>query len=307
MATKQYIERFIYHDFWQKLWQTLVMVVKGFNNKDLNIRASGLTYSLLFAIVPMLALIMAVAKGFGMAELIEQKLEQSWLGETNFVPTIMGFVDRYLDTAQGGAFIGIGLVILICAVYSFFQNVESAFNRVWGLKNTRSLLRQITTYIAILFVIPILIIVTSGLSLYLNTASEALNLTWLMRYRQWLIRIAQFVVAWCVFAWMYWAVPNTRVRWRAAIIPGILMGTIFQLLQNLSVYVLVLLSRTSMVYGAFAMLPILMTWLQWTCLLILIGVQMSAAIQAVSQPYKAETMNHFPEEATGEWNYTMVK
>ena len=308
MKIKDKIVRFICHDFWQKLWQTLVLVVKGFNNMDLNIRASGLTYSLLFAIVPLLALVMAIAKCFGMSELIEQQLQKSWLGETNFVPTIMEIVNRYLETAQGGVFIGVGILVLVWAVYSFFQNVEQAFNRVWGLKNTRSLLRQVTTYIAILFVIPVLIIVTSGLSIFLSSTTESLNMTFYARYHHWIIRVVQFVVAWCVFSWMYWAVPNTTVKWSAAIIPGILMGTIFQLLQNLSVYVLMFLSRTSVVYGAFAVIPILMIWLQWTCLLILIGVQMSAAIQMVSHPYIPDTMTRFPDECdSGEWNITMMQ
>ena len=307
MKLKEKIIKFIRHDFWQNLWLTIKMVVRGFNDMDLNIRASGLTYSLLFAVVPLLALIMAFAKGFGMAELIEHNMQKSWLGETNFIPQLMGMVDRYLDTAQGGAFIGVGIIVLIWAVYSFFQNVEQAFNRVWGLKNSRSIVRRVTTYIAILFVIPVLIIVTSGLSIFLNSATESMNLTLIEHYHHWIIRVVQFIVAWCVFSWMYWAVPNTTVKWQAAIIPGILMGTIFQLLQNFSVYVLMFLSRTSVVYGAFAIIPILMIWLQWTCLLILIGVQMSAAIQQVTQPYKAESLKQFPDECTSGWDITMVQ
>jgi membrane protein len=78
---------------------------------------------------------------------------------------------------------------------------------------------------------------------------------------------------------MYVAIPNTKVRFMPALIPGVLMGTLFQLLQMLSVYLITFLSRTSIVYGAFASIPILMTWLQWTSLLILIGAEMSYAIQ----------------------------
>jgi len=78
---------------------------------------------------------------------------------------------------------------------------------------------------------------------------------------------------------MYIAVPNTKVKFISALIPGILMGTLFQLLQMLSVYLIAFLSRTSIVYGAFATIPILMTLLQYTSLLILIGAEMSYAIQ----------------------------
>lgn len=294
-------------EFWNKFLQTIEMVIHGFVDKDLNMRANGLTYSLLFAVVPLLALVMAIARGFGMASMIQDQLNASWLGETGMVPTIMEIVERYLDTAEGGVFIGVGLLILIWAVYSFFQSVESAFNRVWGLSRRRSYLYQITTYVAILFAIPVLIIVTTGFSIFLNSTTDTLDIPWLDEYRGWIGRLLQFMVAWAVFSWMYWAVPNTRVRMRAALIPGVLMGTIFQLLQNLSIYVLVLLNRTSIVYGAFAMIPILMTWLQWACLLLLLGVQMSYAIQRVNEPYRAPVSDHFPEETETGWEYTIVK
>ena len=78
---------------------------------------------------------------------------------------------------------------------------------------------------------------------------------------------------------MYIAIPNTKVRFLSALIPGVLMGTLFQLLQMFSVYLIAILSRTSIVYGAFATIPILMTLLQYTSLLILIGAEMSYAIQ----------------------------
>ena len=87
------------------------------------------------------------------------------------------------------------------------------------------------------------------------------------------------MIVWLFFITMYIAIPNTKVRFISALIPGILMGTLFQLLQMLSVYLIAMLSRTSIVYGAFATLPILMTLLQYTSLLILIGAEMSFAIQ----------------------------
>ena len=82
----------------------------------MDLRANSLTYSLVFAIIPILAMILAVAKGFGVADLIQQQLNDSFLGETNLVPTIMAMVERYLDTAQGGVFLGVGLIILLWAV-----------------------------------------------------------------------------------------------------------------------------------------------------------------------------------------------
>ncbi len=264
-----------------RIVRTIVLVVRGFGSKNLNDTAKSLTYSLIFAVIPILAMIVAVAKGFGVVDVIEQQLNHSFLGETNLVPTIMTMVQRYLDTAQGGLFIGIGLLILLWAVYSFFQSVESAFNKIWNVKQSRSILHQVATYIAIVVLIPVLIVCSAGLNILVHSAIDGVSELGLMHnvLHHSGIKLLQFAMCWLLFTLMYLAVPNTKVRFVYALIPGVLMGTLFQLLQMLSVYLIALLGRTSIVYGAFATIPILMTWLQYTSLLILIGAEMSYALQ----------------------------
>ena len=261
--------------------RTIVLVVRGFGSKNLNDKAKALTYSLIFAIVPILAMIFGVAKGFGVADVIEKQLNASFLGETNMVPTIMAMVDRYLETAQDGLFIGIGLLILLWAVYSFFQSVETAFNQIWNVQKSRSILRQVTTYIAILVLIPVLIVCSAGINIFVHTTVASIGHIDALHefFHTSGAKLLQFVMCWLFFTLMYIAIPNTKVRFMSALIPGILMGTLFQLLQMLSVYLIAMLSRTSIVYGAFATIPILMTWLQYTSLLILMGAEMSYAIQ----------------------------
>lgn len=262
--------------------KSVVLTVRGFQSKDLAIRANGLTYSLTFAIVPILAMVVAIAKGFGYDAIIEERLNASFLGEMNIVPMVMGFVERYMDTAQGGVFVGAGLLVLFWAVYSFFRNVEMSFNQIWNVSQSRSVGRQLVNYISILFLVPMLIVVTSGLSIFLNTAATSASLTeiaFLRTFQKGFVRILSYVAVWLAFTWMYKAIPNTRVNVKSALVPGIIMGTLFQLLQALSVYILVFLSRTSIVYGAFASIPLLLMWLQWSCLLILIGAQMAYSIQ----------------------------
>ncbi|MBO7458640.1 MAG: YihY/virulence factor BrkB family protein [Paludibacteraceae bacterium] len=290
------IIKFVRYDMWRvttneldsfikrlgyQIIRTIVLVARGFGSKNLNDTAKSLTYSLIFAIVPILAMVMAVANGFGVADVIEQQLNASFLGETNMVPTIMAMVQRYLETAQGGVFIGIGILILLWAVYSFFQSVETAFNRIWNVHKSRSILHQATTYIAIVVLIPVLIVCSAGINIFVHSAVEStLHVEAVHNFLQTSgVKFLQFVMCWLLFTVMYVAIPNTKVRFMSALIPGIIMGSLFQLLQMLSVYIIASLSRTSIVYGAFATVPILMTWLQYTSLLILIGAEMSYAIQ----------------------------
>ena len=278
------IRDFVRYDMWRRTateitsWpkrigfiviRTLVLVARGFTSKNLNDKAKALTYSLIFAVVPILAMVVAVAKGFGVVDIIEQQLNASFLGETNMVPTIMAMVERYLETAQGGLFIGIGILILLWAIYSFFQSVETAFNRIWNVQKSRSILHQLTVYIAIVVLIPVVTVCSAGLTIFIHSTVGDLGG----------MEMLQFIMVWTLFTVMYLAIPNTKVHFMSALIPGVIMGTLFQLLQMLSVYLIAMLSRTSIVYGAFAIVPILMTLLQYTSLLILIGAQMSYAIQ----------------------------
>lgn len=291
------IADFIRYDMWRRtstemdsrakrigysIIRTIVLVVRGFASKDLTDKAKSLTYSLIFAIVPILAMIVAIAQGFGVADVIETQLNKSFLGKTDLVPTIMDMVQRYLETAQDGLFIGIGIVILLWAIYSFFQSVESAFNKIWNVQRSRSILRQVTTYIAIVVMIPVLIVCSAGINILVHSAFEGysgIGGAFVAFFQDSGGQFLQFLMCWLLFTLMYVAIPNTKVRFLSALIPGILMGTLFQLLQMFSVYLIALLSRTSIVYGAFATIPILMTLLQYTSLLILIGAEMSYAIQ----------------------------
>ena len=260
--------------------KTIVLAIKGFNQNDINMRANSLTFSMMFAIVPIMALIIAIARGFGFDNIIEDWLNESFLSSYNIVPTIMGFVNRYLETAQGGAFLGIGLVILLWAVYSFFRNVESSMNKIWEVEKNRSIIRQFTNYLTILIMVPILIVLSSGVSIFFNThAGEMAVSAHFSKINEILLKSIPWLSTCLILTLLYWIVPNTKVKPLSAITPGLLIGSIVYLLQSLSVYLIMFLSRTSIVYGTFAAIPLLLTWLQWTCLLILTGAELSYSIQ----------------------------
>jgi membrane protein len=97
--------------------------------------------------------------------------------------------------------------------------------------------------------------------------------------RKFLLRLIPFVVASAVFTWIFIAIPNTKVRFSSAVIPGIVMGLLFQVVQACSMYLVVLFTRMSIVYGAFSAIPLVLIWLNITCWLLLIGAELAFAIQ----------------------------
>ncbi len=261
--------------------KTIDLTIHGFFNKDLSTKASALTYSMVFAIVPILALVLAIAKGFGFEQIIEDALNNSQFAKIeNLVPTIMGFVNRYLETAQGGAFIGIGLLVLLWAIYSYFSTIETYFNQIWQVAESRSILRQLTAYLSILIAIPILIVVSSGLNIYMHSAANEIGLAKAAEISQhWLMKLLPYLLSWIVFTLLYMLTPNTKVKFFSALIPGILIGTVFEIFQKLMILGVVSLSRYNMVYGTFASIPILLFWIWITCMMTLIGAEISYDVQ----------------------------
>lgn len=265
---------------WYRILQTIILVARGFKDKALNVRANSLSFSLLFAFVPIVAGVFAIARGFGFEELLKEQLSTSFLAEANIVPTLMEWVERYLETAREGLFIGIGIIVLIWAVYAFFNMLESSFNGIWNVKQSRSFGRRLSNYMMVLLMIPILIVLSSGISIFLNS-TEILSsvLHAIEPLRRLTLRIVPFIAATIVFTWIFKAIPNTKVRFVSAVIPGILMGFLFQLVQTFSVYLVMLFTRMSVVYGAFSVIPLVLVWLHITSWLLLVGAELSFAIQ----------------------------
>jgi len=260
--------------------KTIILGIRGFIDEDLNVKASALTYSILFAIIPLFAMIIAIAKGFGIEKLIRSSLEGTLIGQADLIPTVMQFVERYLDTTQGGLFIGIGLAVLFYSVMNFFMQVERAFNGIWQVKKSRSLIRQFSTYFSSILIIPIFIVFSSGLSIFINSAiAQSFLYDVLSPLLRFGVKFTPYIIDWIVFTVMYMVIPNTKVRFLNALIAGVVAGTAFQLFQFMYIHGQVYLSRYNIVYGSFAAIPLLLLWLQISCLIVLLGAEISYAAQ----------------------------
>ena len=237
--------------------KTIVLAVRGFISDRLSVQSSALTYSIMFAIIPMIALLISIAKGFGLEGLIESSLQET-----------------YIDI------IGVGVAILLWSVLSFFMQVENAFNDIWQVKKSRSIIRQFTTYFSTILLIPVLLALSSGVSLYVSSAlSSSFLYNVISPLVRVLVKLTPFVIIWLVFTLLYMAIPNTRVKFVNALIAGVVAGTAFQLFQMLYISGQVNLSRYNAVYGGFAAIPLLLLWIRISCLIILFGAEISYAAQ----------------------------
>lgn len=254
--------------------------VRSFLDRDLQIRAGSLTYNTVLAIVPALAMLFAIARGFGFQNLMQNELFRYFPSQKQALETALTYVDNYLAQASQGIFIGIGVVFLLWTLLSLMSNVEDTFNHVWGITAKRSLQRKFTDYSALFLLLPLLMLCSAGISIFMSDAVQhvfAGNRLSPVAHR--LLAFTPTVIAWIIFTAAYYLVPNTRVSFKASLFAGILCGTTFQLVQWLFVTGQVYVSKYNAIYGSFAFLPLLLVWLQLSWLIALSGVVLTYAWQ----------------------------
>ncbi len=264
----------------------LVITIECYINKNINSHASALTYSTLLATVPILAIIFAIGRGFGYGTVIENEIKQNLSVNEKFADLIFNFIGSYLDHTKSGIFIGFGLILLLYTVIQLTSNIELALNNIWQVKNQRSIYRQITDYISVFLLLPILMIISSGLSIFMVTIAEHFpNFLVLSKTVKLIIRISPYIISSLLFTSLYMYMPNTSVRFRCAIFPGILAGIAFQVLQYFYIHSQIWMSSYNAIYGSFAALPLFMLWVNFSWIICLFGAQLSFANQNLRSYY----------------------
>ncbi len=257
--------------------------VKGFLNSDLQTQACAMTFRMLLAIVPALALILAIATGFGFQNLLKEELYSYFPSQHTALEAAFGFVDSYLSQASEGLFVGVGIVFLLWTLISLLMSVEDAFNVIWHVQG-RSMWRKATDYIAILLVLPVLMICSAGLSLLMSTTLRSIFDVDILRPAvEWLLDLGSLVFTAMFFTGAYLLIPNTKVKFLNAFATGCCVAIAFQVLQWLFVTGQMYVTRYNAIYGSFSFLPLLLIWSQLVCLITLIGALLCYASQNAGQ------------------------
>ncbi len=259
--------------------------MQGFRKDKLSVSASALTYFTLLSIVPILALGFGIAKGFGMESLLEEELTASFKGQEEVLNYILNFTRTMLDTAKGGVIAGLGFILLLWSVIKLLSNIESIFNRVWDIKKSRSWVRKFTDYLTIMLLGPVFMILAGSTTVFISTQLSNISQSGMFHFASPLmLKIAQIIpliIIWTIFTILYMIMPNTKVKFRSAVIAGITAGTIFQIFQSLYIYFQSGATRINAVYGSFAALPLFLIWLQTAWFVVLLGAEISFAVQNV--------------------------
>ena len=281
--------RFVTYDIWRitenevsglkeiyiNIIKTVILAVRGFQSENLQTKASALTYSTLLSIVPLLAVLLGIAKGFGFQGTVRQELFDYFPGHEMELNKAFEFVESYLAQAQGGVIIGVGLILLFYTV----------FNDIWQIQKSRPWYRKISDYLALFLVLPVLMTASSGLSIFMSTLQNSFLGQYLFftPLVELFLHIAPYIITTLAFTGLYVSLPNTKVRFVNGLVAGFIAGCAFQLFQFIYISGQIWVSKYNAIYGSFAALPLLLLWLQLSWLICLFGAELSYASQNVKK------------------------
>ena len=253
--------------------------------------AAALTYSTLLAIVPIMAVVFAIARGFGYNKYIETWFREALSSQPQVAEAIIGFVNSYLVHTKSGIFLGIGLLFMLWTVIMLISNIEKAFNDIWQVSTPRSIFRTITDYMAMFLLAPIIIVVTSGISIMMATFANGIGETLIVGPTlRFFLRLLPYIIMSGVFIALYVFMPNTKVKIKSAIIPGILAGVAMQGLQLVYIHSQIWVTGYNAIYGSFAALPLFMLWVQISWTICLFGAELAYTNQNLEKfAFRAST------------------
>lgn len=267
-----------------KLFRVLYLTIRFFTEKRVTAQAAALTYSTLLSMVPILAVVFAIARGFGYNKYIELWFRKIMSTQPQIADLIVDFVNRYLAHTQSGIFLGIGLLFMLFTVLMLVNNIEETFNEIWQVSNARPIMRSIVNYLAMFFIFPIMIIISMGVAIVMATVADVIDdIALLAPAIHLLLDFSPYLLMSLLFILLYVYMPNTKVKWSCAIIPGILAGVAMHILQLFYIYSQIWVTGYNAIYGSFAALPLFMLWLQISWTICLFGAQLTYTNQNLNR------------------------
>jgi membrane protein len=275
----------------------LVLAFRGFNEDKIQLRASALTFYTLLSIVPIAAIAFGVAKGFGFDQRLEAEIIKAFTGHETVMVYVLQMARGFLAETSG-VFIGVvGLVILMWSVMQVLDNIERSFNHIWQIRKSRPWLRKFADYISFMIFGPVFLILASSFTVYVSTMIDNISrdrdvIETIKPAIVFLLRFAPYFFLWIFFTFLYIVMPNTRVRFKSALVAGVMAGTMFQIIQYLYIHFQVGVTKYNAIYGSFAAFPLFIIWMQASWLVVLLGAELSFANQNVNKyEFESDSLN----------------
>lgn len=182
----------------------LVISVNRFVGDACMVSASALTFYSVLSFIPIVALVLGIAKGFGVGKVLEQQIREQTFTDPQVMDFVVQFANHALENTKGGLITGLGIMILLWSVIKVLGNTELAMNRIWGIKRGRKLTRKFSDYLSVMFIAPILLTLISGINVFLTSNLQTIAVEeGFLRYASsliiWLVNVLPYLLVWFLF------------------------------------------------------------------------------------------------------------
>lgn len=268
---------------WATAWKVLKYAGRRAEEKKLTQVASSLTYTTVLSLVPLLAVVLSLFTAFPLFAEFRYALETflaSSVMPSVVSDTVMSYLNEFAAKASGLTTIG-GLVLIVTSVM-LFRTIDEAFNDIWQVETRRPLRQRVLVYWALLSLGPILV----GASLWALSvlARESLGLIGdIPALGSVALSLLPLLLTGSGFSALFFTVPNRSVRWKDALIGGFCTAVVLEILRVGIAYYLSKFPSYTIIYGAFATIPIFLLWVYLSWLVILLGATVTALLPALRQ------------------------
>ena len=254
--------------------QFLIDLARQFRDNQGVLNAAALTYTTLFAVVPLLTVSYAMLSAIPTFQGVGDTMQQ-WVFN-NFVPATGEVVYDYMRdfTTHARALTSIGVVFLVVTSIMMMKNIEAAFNRIWRVTEPRKGVSSFLLYWAVLSLGPLLlglgILLTSYITAlpFYTSATEVVG-------RGRVLSVVPMLLSAVAFTLLYAAVPNCRVPVLNALIGGVLAAISFELAKRGFAFFVTQFPSYQLIYGAFAAVPLFLAWIFICWVIILLGAELT--------------------------------
>lgn len=218
-------------------------------------------------------------------------------------PGLISFIDGFVSSSRNGAVGAVGALTLILIVLQLFTSIETAFNEIWGVRQGRSWLMRIVFYWTVLSLGAVLFFAAlTGLSAgaFMSAFAESMpfgdQLAQLLRL---FLPLGSALLLILVLTLFYRAIPNTHVRWVPALTGAVSVGVLLFANNYLAFLYISRVLISKALYGSLAIPVVLMFGLYIFWFFVLLGGQVSYAVQNV-RVRNSQAMWHNLAESTRE-------
>lgn len=242
-------------------WEFLLALVTRFREERVTQTAGSLTYTTLLSLVPLLAVALAVSTAFPVFDEWTTALQlfilENVLPDTPAVDTVMEQINFF--TSNVGRLTAIGVAGFVVTSVLLMLTIDNALNRIFRVQRRRSIAQNVFMYWTVITLGPLLI--GASLSATYMAIRESVGALELDLLLDMLLGLVPFVLTCLALIVLYWLVPARRVEWSHAFIGGVLAGIAFEVAKRGFAIYLTQVPTYTLIYGAFATIPIFLIWL----------------------------------------------